>query len=344
MTGDTAGSVPVRRRSWWSIVVLTVLMALGVIVATLVVLALIPLRVGDLGAQPRPTATYDEAVAAFDAYGADESGLGVVDDCHSRLFTGGERTQNVIVLFHGLTNCPQQMVKLAEQLEQQGANVVVLRAPGHGQASGPGGLAGIEAEQFRDFADRSIDIATGLGDHVTVMGLSLGGLISTWTVIERPEVQRAVIIAPAYQLGGYSEPVQYAVGNLFARMPNVAIPSSGEGLGDHAYPETPTRGVGQMLRLGRYVMGQAAARPPIGKQIAFVINDADTTISNAAAEQVIDEWRADGVDVTVVHLPKSLGLPHDLIDPAQAVQDPALVYPLIEALAEGRTPPPVPNG
>jgi hypothetical protein len=127
-------------------------------------------------------------------------------------------------------------------------------------------------------------------------------------------------------------------------LPNVAIPSSGEGLGDHAYPETPTRGVGQMLRLGRYVMGQAAARPPIGKQIAFVINDADTTISNAAAEQVIDEWRADGVDVTVVHLPKSLGLPHDLIDPAQAVQDPALVYPLIEALAEGRTPPPVPNG
>ena len=99
-----------------------------------------------------------------------------------------------------------------------------------------------------------------------------------------------------------------------------------------------------MLRLGRYVMGQAAARPPIGTQIAFVINDADTTISNRAAEQVIDEWRADGVDVKVVHLPKSLGLPHDLIDPAQRVQDPALVYPLIEALAEGRTPPPVPNG
>jgi hypothetical protein len=50
------------------------------------------------------------------------------------------------------------------------------------------------------------------------------------------------------------------------------------------------------------------------------------------------------VDVKVVHLPKSLGLPHDLIDPAQRVKDPALVYPLIEALAEGRTPPPVPNG
>ena len=113
MTGDTAGSVPVRRRSWWSIVVLAVLMMLGVIVATLVVIALIPLRVGDLGAQPRPTATYDEAVAAFDAYGANESALGVVDDCHSRLFNGGERTQNVVVLFHGLTNCPQQMVQLA---------------------------------------------------------------------------------------------------------------------------------------------------------------------------------------------------------------------------------------
>ena len=344
MTGDAAGSASPRHRSWWLTIVLSVLLVLGVVLAMLIVIALVPLRVGDLGPQARPTSTYDEAVAAFDAYGADESSLGVVDDCHSRLFTRGERTQNVVVLFHGLTNCPEQMVQLAERLEQQGANVVVLRAPGHGQASGPGGLAGIEAEQFRDYADRSIDIATGLGDHVTVMGLSLGGLISTWSVIERPEVQRAVIIAPAYQLGGYSEAVQYAIGNLFARMPNVAIPSSGEGLGDHAYPETPTRGVGQMLRLGRYVMGQAAAHPPVGKQIAFVINDADATISNAAAEQVIDEWRAAGVDVKVVHLPKSLGLPHDVIDPAQPVKDPALVYPLIEALAEGRTPPPVPNG
>ena len=84
----------------------------------------------------------------------------------------------------------------------------------------------------------------------------------------------------------------------------------------------------------------------LGEQMkaTVIIENRPGAAGNAAAEQVIDEWRADGVDVTVVHLPKSLGLPHDLIDPAQAVQDPALVYPLIEALAEGRTPPPVPNG
>ncbi|MGI9188174.1 MAG: alpha/beta hydrolase [Gaiellales bacterium] len=344
MTEETTGTSAAPRRSWVRSIVLTLLIVLGAFVGTLVVIALVPLRVGDLGPRPRPTATLAQATAAFDAYGADETALGVVDDCHSRLFTHGARTENVVVLFHGLTNCPAQMTKLAEQLEQQGANVVVLRAPGHGQANGPGGLAGIEAEQFRDYADSSIDIAAGLGDHVTVMGLSLGGLITTWSVIERSEVERAVIIAPAYQLGGFPEPVQYALGNLFARMPNVAIPSSGQPLGDHAYPETPTRGVGQMLRLGRYVMGQAAAHPPVGKQIAFVLNDNDTTVSNAAAAQVIDEWRAAGVDVQVVRLPKGLGLPHDLIDPAQPVQDPALVYPLLEALAEGRTPPPVPTG
>jgi esterase/lipase len=344
MTETPAETMPGRRRPWWKAVVLGVLLAVGAFVAALLVIALVPLRIGDLGAHPHPTRTYDQAIAAFDAYSRGETAAGVVGVCHSRLFTHGHRTQNVVVLYHGLTNCPAQMVKLAEQLEQGGANVVVLRAPGHGQANGPGGLAGIEAEQFRDSADRSIDIATGLGDHVTAMGLSLGGLMATWSVIERPEVQRAVIIAPAYQLGGYSEAVQYLLGNLFARMPNVAIPSAGEGLGDHAYPETPTRGVGQMLRLGRYVMAQAAAHPPLGKQIAFVLNDNDATISNAAAEQVIDEWKADGVDVQVVRLPTSLGLPHDLIDPAQPVQNHAVVYPLLVDLAEGRTPPPLPNG
>ena len=160
----------------------------------------------------------------------------------------------------------------------------------------------------------------------------------------RSEVERAVIIAPAYQLGGYPGPLQYMMGNLFARMPNVAIPSNGPNLGDHAYPQTPTRGVGQMLRLGRYVMAQAAAHPPVGKQVSFVINDNDTTISNGAAQQVIDEWKQAGVDVTVVHLPASLGLVHDVIDPAQPKQDIKVVYPIVEALAEGRTPPPIPKG
>ena len=334
---------PARTRRLVVHALFAVLIAFGVILLVLLAIALIPVSTAGLGAHPHPTTSYDQAVAAFDAYKADDQRHDPVAGCSSALYTHGHPTENVVVLFHGLTNCPLQMKVLAEQLEAQGANVLVLRAPGHGQQDKAAGLDGIEAEQFSAYGDASVDIATGLGRHITVMGLSLGGLMSTWAIIERPEVERAVIIAPAYELGGYPGPLQYLVGNLFARMPNMAIPGRGPNLGDHAYVDTPTRGVGQMLRLGRYVMAQAAAHPPVGRQASFVINDNDTTISNSAVEEVISEWQKAGVDVKVVHLPAGLGLVHDVIDPSQPTQDIKLVYPIVEALAEGKTPPPVPQ-
>jgi alpha-beta hydrolase superfamily lysophospholipase len=61
---------------------------------------------------------------------------------------------------HGLTNCPRQYQEMAEALHQQGANVVVLRAPGHGRATADGSeIAGAGAphsltvHQLADYAD-----------------------------------------------------------------------------------------------------------------------------------------------------------------------------------------------
>ena len=319
-----------------------VLIALGVVVAAalvvLILLAAIPVGFDGLGAHARPAGDYAAATARFAQVQATE-GDQVVPDCRSRLLTNGAPTAEVYVLYHGLTNCPRQMAELADALHATGANVLVLRAPGHGERGRAAALGVASAEAFRDDADTSIDIAAGLGDHVTAVGLSLGGLLATWSALERPEVQRAVIIAPAYDLGGFPAIVTYAFPNLFSRLPNIAIPSNGQPLGDHAFPETPTYAVAEMLRLGRYVRAKAAAHPPVGKQVSFVINDADTTISNAAALEVAEEWQRAGVDVRIVRIPASTGLPHDLIDMAQPVKRPDLVYPLIVALAEGREPP-----
>lgn len=322
--------------------VAVVLVAAALLVIAVLAVGLVPVATGDLGAHPRPAADYVQAVQRFDAIRAAE-GPDVVADCHSRLLTEGRRTAEVYILFHGLTNCPRQMVELADRLHATGANVLIIRAPGHGQTNGPEGGAVVEAGGLRDMADASTDIAAGLGDRVTAVGLSLGGLLSTWAVLQRPEVQRAVIIAPAYDLGGYPGLVREMLPNLFSRLPNIVIPSAGQPLGDHAYPETPTHAVGEMLRLGRFVRAEAAERPPADKQIVFIINDADTTISNAAVLGVADGWRRAGVDVTIVRIPAALGLPHDVIDMAQDVRRPDVVYPLVIAVAEGRQPPALPQ-
>jgi predicted esterase len=97
-----------------------------------------------------------------------------------------------------------------------------------------------------------------------------------------------------------------------------------------------------MFRLGKYVE-KAAAKDAPKSPVAVVLNDNDKTISNQQAEQLVAAWKASGTDVTVVRLPKGLGLPHDVVDFAQPKGKTDVVYPVLVALAEGKAPPAVPS-
>jgi hypothetical protein len=77
------------------------------------------------------------------------------------------------------------------------------------------------------------------------------------------------------------------------------------------------------------------------KDLDLIINDADGTVSNDAALAWAARWQASGHIVTVVHIPACLGLPHDTIDLAQPGEDTTLVYSIVVAMAEGKTPPPI---
>ena len=247
-----------------------------------------------------------------------------------------------MVLFHGLTNCPRQMVELADRLHADGATVLVLRAPDHGLPGDVSEMGSVDAKEFRDYADDAVDIGSGLGDEVTVMGLSLGGMLAAWAAEERPEVDRAVVVAPALAIGGVPGFVADGFTNLFARLPNVKLPSGGTAL-PHAYPPAVATGpTAEMFRLGKHVENAAGAEPP-RSTVAVVLNDNDKTVSNDRAERLVDAWETGGTNVTVVRLPKQLGLPHDVVDVAQPKGKTDVVYPVLVALAEGKTPPAVPS-
>jgi hypothetical protein len=95
-----------------------------------------------------------------------------------------------------------------------------------------------------------------------------------------------------------------------------------------------------MFRLGRYVEDVAETDAPRGS-VAVVLNDNDKTVSNDAAEKLVTAWENAGAEVTVLRLPKSWGLPHDVVDVAQPKQRVDDVYPILVALAEGKPPPAV---
>jgi hypothetical protein len=84
-----------------------------------------------------------------------------------------------------------------------------------------------------------------------------------------------------------------------------------------------------MLLLGRSVREQAASTAPAVRTIAVDTNANDNVIINSAVDQLAADWSAHGAAVETYVFPKSDGLPHDVIDPAQRLANTELVYPIL---------------
>ncbi len=335
--GDDEASVPPPSgRPTWR----RVARATGLIVACgLGALVVWPAPTPTLRADPRPTTTYDDAVDRFDELAADEGRLGVYEPCESQLLSHGARTAVSVVLFHGLTNCPKQFVEFGEAQFADGANVLILRAPHHGLADAAGTSIGsvanvgdLSPEALRDYADHAIDIGTGLGDEVRVLGLSMGGVIATWSAQERSDVARVVAVAPAMTIPGVPVSLTRIFRNVFDKLPNVSLPGSSKL--DHAYAGETTKGLDATFAMAAYVADRAYASAPAATDVIVVLNPDDPQVDPVHLAGFADAWAAHGNAVTLHRLP-AVGLPHDVIDLDQPDADAELVYPILFDLLDG---------
>lgn len=324
---------PVRHVVRW--VGIAVAVALGV-------LLLWPAPTPDLAAAPDPTSTYDESIERFDEITADEAGV-VWEPCESQLLTHGTRTEVAVVLFHGLTNCPKQFVEFGTELFDEGANVLILRAPDHGRANadgtGIGSVANVDeltAQALRDYADDAIDIATGLGDEVRVVGLSMGGVIASWTAQERDDVDRVVAVAPAINIPYVPAVLTHLFRNVFHKLPNLSLPSAGSKL-DHAYAGGTTKGLDATFAMANYVADSAYADPPAAGDVVVVLNPDDEQVDATHLAEFADAWASTGGPVSLYRFP-AVGLRHDVIDLDQPDARPELVYPTLQTLLAGDRP------
>jgi len=304
----------------------------------LVALSLWPIGLDGLDASDaNPTSSYAEASQRFDAWAEPESDLNVFEPCRSGLYGTGERTAVSVVFFHGLTNCPRQFQELAETLQENGVNVVVLRAPEHGIASDDSASIGdvgyansFTADDMREWADTSVDIGEGLGEQVRVLGLSMGGVAAAW-VAQHREVDRVVAVSPALTLHGVPDFVQYAFPNLFTRIPHFSVEAAPTL--DHAYPGTTPAGAAEMYRMAREVLRSADDRPPKTTDLVVITNAADDQIDNNDVDELVARWLAHGADVATSRFPADAALPHDVVDSGQKTGNTALTWPVfLEAL------------
>jgi len=98
----------------------SVLGILAILVIVLLVMAFIPFSVRSVPA-PQPAASYEEALSRLDTIANEQAANPDINPvCYTSTLTHDEKTENVIVLFHGFTSCPKQMAVLGEQLYDQG--------------------------------------------------------------------------------------------------------------------------------------------------------------------------------------------------------------------------------
>jgi pimeloyl-ACP methyl ester carboxylesterase len=147
--------------------------------------------------QPHPAANYAEAVQRVESKIATE--VDFYPDSHTILMTHGARTAKTIVLVHGYPSSPAPFKEIAAQFFDRGYNVLAMTMPYHGLADRMNTEhEKLRAEDFVRYADSVVDIARGLGDHVTMVGISCGGLITAWAAQQRPDLDLAVLISPGF--------------------------------------------------------------------------------------------------------------------------------------------------
>jgi len=299
-----------------------------------------PVPVGPAPSRRSPARDYGDAVARFQRTRAAQDST-IRPDCFPRLLTHGHKTERAIVLLHGFTNCPKQFDSLAALLFARGYNVYLPRVPRHGLADRMTvALAGLRAEELTSSAEAALDLARGLADRVSMVGLSSTGVSTAWLAEHREDLDEAIIIAPAFAPRGLSLGWTKRLTVLLLAAPNgfvwwdsklkERVPGPGQ-----CYPRFASRGLAQVYRLGCSVLEDAAKRRPAARRVAILTTASDEGINNEAAHELARCWRNRGADVRTYEFPESLGIHHDMIDPRQPYERIGVSYPRILRLIDG---------
>jgi hypothetical protein len=282
-----------------------------------------PLPLDDLISTPDPAPSYEEAMARWVRAQEHEAAQPLHDGGRSIVLTHGYQTDRVFVLLHGLTNAPRQFRKLGEDLFATGANVVIPRLAHHGLADRmTDAHAALTAQDLIAYAQYGVDLAQGLGEQVTVVGLSISGISAAWLAQNRDDIDEVFLLAPFFGPAILPSPFTPTLAAALTRLPNRMLwwdPRVRENLPGppYNYPRFATRALGEALRLGL----DTAQTDRILRinRLGIVLTENDPAVNNARTKSLVEQWRAasPNTEIFLQEFPATENIPHDFIDPLQ---------------------------
>lgn len=309
------------------------LILIGVIVLCAGILLLRPVPVKTIASRSNPARDYPEAMRRISLLRERERTL-LIPEARLQILTHGRRTDQAIVFLHGYTNCAGQFGELGKRFYALGYNVLIATQPYHGL---PDRMtvdqARLTAEELAAFADEMADIAQGLGKQVVFAGLSGGGVMTAWIWLNRSDVCKGAVMAPAFGLRVIPWWLTEAAINLSRTLPNIFLwfnpARKQQGTPEHTYPRFCTRVLAEILRLGCAARRNAENRLPAAKELIVITNPSDWAVNNRLTQRIINRWLELGANVTVHEFDASWKLDHDFIEPAQPNQPVERTYPLL---------------
>jgi esterase/lipase len=265
-------------------------------------------------------------------------------NCADKLMEHGKKTEKVIVIFHGFTNCPQQFEILGKQLFNKGYNVYIPRMPYHGHRNVlTDEAASFNVDQLVDFARDTIYTATGLGDKIDLLGISGGGLLATWAGLQTQSVDKIMNIAPLYSPLDYPEWELHSISNILRVLPNQykwwddKIQEKVEVGPKYAYPRYSLKAINAFLKLSLDLRRKLETPQNLqpNKKYILITGENDRAINNNVAYNYSAKILAiPKTSFISYQFPTELDLNHDIIDPNQRQAKIDKVYPKLLELLE----------
>ncbi len=277
--------------------------------------------------------TFDAAVKQIKLIRKEEQVI-CRDDSMTTFLTHGKKQPHCYVLLHGYTNSPRQFILLAKYLHRRGHNVFIPRLPHHGLKDRMSAdIKMLRSQELIDFTDQSINLAQGLGDNITIIGISAGGVMAARAVLHRADVERVVLISPAFGfariplwLTNYYIKISQNFPNSFMwwdpRVKEKLLPQ-------HAYPRFSVLALAEIFKVGHEVIQQVRVQKPRVPHLVLITSGFDNAIHLPTAEFIAEIWKSQSKSLIHFHFPTKFKVWHDMIDPGQTYQKVTLTYPII---------------